>query len=66
VCGGWEDESVDIVFLNIFYFFISVEKRRSVFDLFDGDDIWFSEQALGVKKTIYSAKRNQLITLHYE
>lgn len=52
MCGGWKDESIDIVFLNIFYFFISVEKSRSAFDLFDGDDIWFSEQALGVKKTI--------------
>lgn len=65
VRSGGEDESVDIVFLDIFYFFIPVEKGRSAFDLFDGDDVWLSEEALGVDKTVYSAERNQLVTLHY-
>lgn len=40
---GRENESIDVVFLYVFYFFISVEKGRGAFDLFDGDDVWFSQ-----------------------
>lgn len=45
VRGGGEDESIDIVLLVVLYFFLFVEDGVGVLDLFDADDIWFSEYA---------------------
>ena len=49
--GGGEDESIDVVLLEILYFFLLSEDGAGVFDLANTDDVRFSEQTLTLCQT---------------
>lgn len=46
VCGGRKYEAIDIVLLEILYFFLLSKNGAGVLNLADADYIWLSKQTL--------------------
>lgn len=63
--SGGKDEPVDIIFLDILYFFLLAKEWAGNFDLSNADDVGFPKEALGLCKSMDSMSRDLLCCLHY-
>ena len=63
--SGGKDKPIDIIFLDILYFFFLAKEWAGNFNLSNADDVGFTKEAPSLCKSMNSMSRELLCCLHY-